>query len=412
MLFFTVLVISLNSCSDDSKLIETNEFEGDKFELSKVNDEEALNAIQLLKEFDNSSIEMRQGLLLQEDLAIKNIVTKTYAYEVDESIVKQSSVFTLANEKKSFNLYTISFEKEGKKGFSIVAGDGRLSQIYAYTENGQIADTTHNIALAFVLSRIPDLCMYQLDDYYTVDEEEQVSLKSSSYQSIGPLVTTEWHQSMPFNNLYPSGSCSTYGGRYPAGCVPVAFCQAVAYFDPPLAQMNGRFNFPALTQYSLPSYSYEQMAADFVYYVGNRVLVSKTCNGSSAYLSGLFPLLSEWKLNYSYHKGNMSARSLTSTIMKKGVVIAGGTRKTDNVGHAWVICGLRGEVKNVCGNRSCGEPYEPVNNNNILYYCNWGWSDTNDNGWYNWALIEHPRSKPAAYLANNDQIFIKGVSNR
>ena len=203
---------------------------------------------------------------------------------------------------------------------------------------------------------------------------------------------------------------TTTNNRYFAGCTTIAYCQAIAYFNPPMGTLNGRFNYPALTMYAYPHYV-PYMAADFVYYVANRLGINTThmtCIGTGAHLSQGLALLNEWGFNYEHSSSNMNIDALTSTLYGGGVVLASGTRKTDNSAHSWVLCGVRGDVKDACPGRTCLNSRVPVNKNNMLYYINWGWGDAND-GWYNWALTEHPRISPAPFLADNKQIYLRGL---
>ncbi|MGM9803285.1 MAG: C10 family peptidase [Muribaculaceae bacterium] len=62
------------------------------------------------------------------------------------------------------------------------------------------------------------------DPQYDYTEVNQFFIKSYDYESIGPLLQTEWHQDAPFNIDAPNGY---------AGCVPIAIAQIAYYYKHP-----------------------------------------------------------------------------------------------------------------------------------------------------------------------------------
>lgn len=181
-------------------------------------------AIQLVKSFKSKQDSQTKSITFDEDIKILDIKSNTYT--IDESnITKLKSASGVTDSiNPVFELYTISFEKEGKRGFSIVAPDERLSSVYAYTENGSILDTTFNIGLAITLQNIPEAAKAHLN-YYYLPSKKLTKASDQVYLDIDPLVKTAWGQGDPYNLDCPPGDgCS----HTLAGCGSIALAQVLA----------------------------------------------------------------------------------------------------------------------------------------------------------------------------------------
>ena len=70
-------------------------------------------------------------------------------------------------------------------------------------------------------------------DYYALDREELKSSPNNAaadpMETVGPLLTTRWHQSAPYNNYCPYGD----GGVCVVGCAATAAAQIMAYYEWP-----------------------------------------------------------------------------------------------------------------------------------------------------------------------------------
>lgn len=99
------------------------------------------------------------------------------------------------------------------------------------------------------------------------------ALTSSPEESVGPLLTTNWHQSGPYNNLCPIGDG---GGRCVVGCVATGLAQIMNYHQWPPQGSGGHYymwngdqscgdapidTYPMTADFSDP-YDWENMADD------------------------------------------------------------------------------------------------------------------------------------------------------
>lgn len=82
--------------------------------------------------------------------------------------------------------------------------------------------------------------------------------KSSSSESIGPLITTEWRQNQPYNLSVPSGNV--------LGCSTIAVAQVLNYFEwPPIYNWD---NFPDRLSSNI---NYVTSLSDFLYEIGQNL---------------------------------------------------------------------------------------------------------------------------------------------
>jgi len=209
-------------------------------------------------------------------------------------------------------LFTIEFEKNGTKGYAISSGDERITNVYAYVENGSLSDTLFIIPLKAALMDIEGACKADLICYYEEGKnirlendvhmfsrndkinnqgESNVNTRSflivNGYLNTGRIVNLNWDQTSPFNQFVPyacSGNHPAYLYKAPAGCVPVACSQVIAYLRPPA--ISNFYNLSALrNQASFPygntnSHPLAYDVAVFVRYVGGMTNVSYGCDGS------------------------------------------------------------------------------------------------------------------------------------
>lgn len=137
----------------------------------------------------------------------------------------------------------------GEGGFVIVSGDDRTEPILGYSDNG-CPDT----------DGMPSNLQALLDEYaIAISRLDSISKQSpdrpfngieyQTFDSIGPLLTTKWHQNSPYSILCPrinKESCLT-------GCVATA-----------MAQIMNHHKWPARTTRTIPAYTsnYEGVILD------------------------------------------------------------------------------------------------------------------------------------------------------
>lgn len=141
------------------------------------------------------------------------------------------------------------------EGFVIVSGDDRTPDILGYADSGTLSE-----------SDMPDGLRYLLDGYAEQLEwleaqpslSAQSSFKAPARSAIAPLLSTQWDQVAPYNNL-----CPKIGDELTVtGCVATSMAQLMYYHQHPASS-------PAI-----PSYSYTAKDAD-------RKTFSKTVEGLS-----------------------------------------------------------------------------------------------------------------------------------
>ncbi len=142
----------------------------------------------------------------------------------------QKLELVLAAKSKSLDVDYYVFNKGTCNGFIIVSGDDKAVPILGFSDEG-----------TFDINNIPEGLQYWLDVY---SQEMQylrsnpnapvASLRSKRSVSVRPLLTSNWSQGEPYNNL-----CPTYtedGTTYHAatGCVATAAAQIMYYHRWPI----------------------------------------------------------------------------------------------------------------------------------------------------------------------------------
>lgn len=226
-LFKFYIVLFFFSCSNYNDRIE---------ETSQSNNEGIIGyekALALVKDFATKINTPKSKAFRFSDLKIQKIEKESMPIKFAnlQKLILTKSVDI--NLKESVDIYTFQFEKNGKQGFVMVTDDPRSSTVLAYVEEGSIADTVNSSAAAFVLNRVKDAIISDLNIYYSDKLETKVPTKVIyNHWSLGPTLTTKWVCDAPYNNSYhyPNGTTctSTTNGKYPASYTAVALAQCIA----------------------------------------------------------------------------------------------------------------------------------------------------------------------------------------
>lgn len=347
-------------------------------ETLNVNQEELARAMALVEKFGN----------------IVNPVTPTKGAPMEKMSIMLSEVKTLKNTgditksvgiADTVNLYTFQLEKEGKTGFAIACGDERIADVFAYVEEGSLSDTTYIKGMAQMIARIPDICMYQLDNCPANDAITKCGIGEYETESEldwlenSILLKTKWDQYPPYNWGEPTTSCES--GYYIAGCGVIAMSQIIAYYK----KCDRSFDFDALTaQPRIRIYSSSYLTnelSQFVSYVGSICSAFHLCDNTYTNFDNC--LLAFDRLGYEYEVTSDRVEvdnynKLEECIGKGNVVfVSGFTSRME--GHMWVIDGYLPMMTKCGANR---------------VHCNWGWGGT-ANGWYTDAVsVENTYTSP------------------
>ena len=229
---------------------------------------------------------------------------------------------------------------------------------------------------------------YTNDGGYTEDTSSN-SLDELCSGSVGPLLTTLWHQDMPFNAYLPEYYDEyNYLCHYLAGCATIAVAQFLVYTkDISLSDVFNIENFTWDTiehiefkhpyeYYFNPEYLSQNNGyclANLIKQIGDGIGVTYGKKESTAKTRQVKRYLSS--LGYNVTKYNLNNDNkyyiINSLLHYKRPVIMRGQEDSD-VGHMWLIDGYRLE-------ETCSNDY--------YLHCNYGWNAGAGNGWYYWNLF-------------------------
>ncbi len=130
------------------------------------------------------------------------------------------------------------FNAEGNKGFVIVSGDDRTTEILGYSKTGKLD-----------INQLPENLKGWLEGYARQIEALGTSAKpaqkaktrgADSWKAISPLIQTQWNQYYPYNMMCPDGKGKDWldEGFNPenlcvTGCVATAMAQIMYYWGYP-----------------------------------------------------------------------------------------------------------------------------------------------------------------------------------
>lgn len=125
-----------------------------------------------------------------------------------------------ANGQSASPAYYV-FEGEGGKGWAVVSTDDALGGVLAYSQTS-VFDTTRNTAAAMMLRAYSKA----YEQYQQTGEAPQPALSPKVTKRVGPLMTTQWNQTYPYNRRLPNGYTYT-------GCGPTAMAQVMRFHEWP-----------------------------------------------------------------------------------------------------------------------------------------------------------------------------------
>lgn len=311
---------------------------------------------------------------------------------------KSLSLAYTARSKAGDCFYILNAGTDG--GYTIVAADDRIPEVLGYSENG-----------FFDPNRIPDNMKWWLNEYkrqieFFLQKEDWVNgnfAKLPEFKEIKPLLTSQWNQSAPFNNMCPMDGSK----RSVTGCVATAMAQVMRHHQwpvNPIGQANG-VTFTGTTLdwanmldvYESGKYSQEQAnaVALLMRQCGASVSMMYSSSASGAYSPDVVPAL------YTYFDYNKAIKyllrnyySLTdwskiihAELAENRPVYYSG-QATDG-GHAFVCDGYQG---------------------NGYFHFNWGWGGYQD-GYFRLYALNPDSGGIGSYEGgyNSHQAILTGV---
>lgn len=161
-------------------------------------------------------------------------VNKETALKVAKTIVSKTDLNEMATRNHN-NLYIFSSDNS----FVIVSADDRVRPIIGYSDNNSFALSETKTNVNYWLDKVNDEIQYAIDNNLEATEEIQNEWKTllagntptpKNRAVVDALLTTQWDQDSPFNNMCPGGSVT--------GCAATAMAQVMKYWNWPMKGVN------------------------------------------------------------------------------------------------------------------------------------------------------------------------------
>lgn len=388
----------------------------------------------------------------------RNVVT-SYEFSYEEALAKADALFagidgattrTGNRRVKNHELFrsgkrftrTVSDDTEAKfhiinyennAGFVMVAADKRATDIYAYSDTGNLDldGAIENTGLGVFMEGAVDFYVKEVDDSLTpVDKTNSggfIDMPGDLYGDIPylaievingvtyrvrleynksvskkePLVSVKWNQRHPYNYYCPSCSWTPdkeyfYKGKCAAGCGSVAAAQIMAYHKYPekYATYLPDWNNKTLI-YTEYTFDWDNMLQSFDMWDDNpdedalmvahlireigrvaKADYGKETGVTLANIKKMFP-----KFGYNITGADYDVDKVKISLYNNRPVYARGQTKSGE-GHAWVIDGY----DHLVTRKTYYYNYAPYNvcnikdsDNRIYVHCNWGWGGDGEN---------------------------------
>ena len=124
------------------------------------------------------------------------------------------------------------FNSPEETGFVIVAGKESSTPILGWSDNGPFDYDHAPCGLKAMLEQYAKGLSRREKRGERREESNKGNHAPRNNKDVGPIMHTEWNQTMPYNNYCPEGlgGDAQYGGRCPSGCVVVSFTQIMKYW--------------------------------------------------------------------------------------------------------------------------------------------------------------------------------------
>lgn len=367
------------------------------------------------------------------------VTTKSNAPSI-KSIRKAKNIKT-KSESENSSVFVINYCND--QGFSVVRTNQNSASVVAISDNGNIEadylgdspclDSEHKELYNYIeysLERISDAPDTTHSSYiceHIIFDPDSVHVSTGEWMlnyNIAPLVQIKWGQSYPFNQRMPvlatnHESCfsyTSYRGRYPVGCVPIAIAQVMITTGHPEYFVGnvGTYNlsdFVTISRYdnvsSFQPYNYDAYAdsltlmkmdkiTDMLRKIANGVNVTYTCSGTGAYTWKAISYLYQQDPSY-YDDGEI--RTLSTGSADNPIVLSLLTNEPLIIAspghHAWVLDGLFHIHKhNLDGSITTKK----------LYHFNWGWRGYAD-GYYAYNDFTFANREAQAGIDTNTNLY-------
>ncbi len=466
-LFFAATILSFTACTKDLKNIKVeNQEMTDMAEAVNytIPIEEAIEELYSTLDFIESermfaapSQSASQGKRREID-KISVIYGNVAVHPQNNSSTADKQTF--ATTQKDSLLYIVDFKNNA--GSAVLAADSRIpDRVLAITEQGSLLDrepstmyregmyadselmkgfsiyndefndyyvTGNNRVLNHIENYVlQTLSMYDDKDAYT-GLPYDVTTKIGDWEvleKISPLLTTTWHQDAPFNNYTPHTRWSLFHKwqKSPAGCVPIAMAQIMAYHKfPKNYEVNGYYlDWDAIRQ--------DKTGAGLSEYNTNAIagFIHRLGDWSGAWYTPKFafvlPSRAKKTMETMGYEGmymhtswsawdNNHANVVMDMLRSDNPVFIASIAKVAS-GHAWVIDGYidrQRKIENTYKYHADPTKVEikiTIQQQQFIH-CNWGWGGKDD-GYYTMGIFhagkEHDMNKVTMGKEKDDNNF-------
>lgn len=211
------------------------------------------------------------------NLLSANPVEKERAYNLGKKFVEANFkqrhdsdlelVYTKMTESGEPCFYVFNV---GKHGFVLMSANDFMRPVLGYSENGKFDVDNIASGFLFMMDVYKDAVEYVVDNDVVATPNiisEWKSLErygrvreNNRTETIGPLCTTKWKQSWPYNKFCPVTSWSS-DEHVPVGCVATAMAQIMRYWEHPIQGTGSNSYRPWC--FDCNNYGYSQQTVNF-----------------------------------------------------------------------------------------------------------------------------------------------------
>ncbi len=422
--FGCVLAVCLFACSEDVTLEVNTE---DKTGYESLTDEEtAVLSMKLQGTFVSESDALQKATkfwgLTSSRTDLQEKVCRVFWVKYQSSLSQMSR--TIENED-SIPVYLVNRVNGGSV---LVAGDERLPEILAYSEEGELSLEKNGSGLDVFIDNLPAFISSEINRFEIRNDSLLQNVENISRGVVEPvpwqrlevettpwittysypqLVSVTWNQTGLYNQKFPSVVCDNSTNiqleHAYAGCVPVAISQILSFHKYPVKFGNTIVNWLEITRYpsiDLLSPTYRDQLQSLLYEIAEdeTIEIEYDCSGTSSniYCANAFfekmGYVTDGVQSYQNEK-------VKGSISNSRPVYARGESSGSSSGHAWVIDGGEGKkrtrterVYQYIGNeekpsnpivswewRLIRETYDVTEQEYV--HCNWGYGGMYD-GYY------------------------------
>lgn len=279
--------------------------------------------------------------------------TRSFAPSVKEHYIYTPHGLTRSvGDGENVAFYVINFDDD--KGFAVISADDRATPVYAYSDKGCLDlkkaveesgwDEFIDAACDYYKAELRDTSKFHLTTTDELNKYGDVAFKitqvingvpckvtySSDTLKADALLSTAWDQCSPYNYYYPKKDKGMLENewRAPAGCVPVALGQIMAYNHYPKS-FNGN------------TYDWNAMLSKSYYYIGEvssssintaHLLYDIACTGNAQMMDSVTSMTYKDAMNvldkfgYKYSTSSFDKQLVWNSLKKNDPVFTGGER--------------------------------------------------------------------------------------